>query len=307
MFLHSFSSAATTKKQHPTNTTANAPFRISNDNISTRRLGNPQGETEITFNRGDLYLVTTNGMIMRQFSIGPIDDIPNNQICINMLRTTGVQIDAVPGTVTHVYIVGNTSGNPTAPAAIGTNISAVRERLLHLFSQYNTDDVNLWASVPLRQVPNVSQPQANGHFLYEAFDGSVIENGTPVGGMTLRPTVARVELNEFEGIGQIASFTIDAIFIDRYFRQAQANGVTSATQLISREFEPQDTRASFFAVPPVDDYATDGNNALHDILEITSNANRIVASPSGQVWAYNLFAVSGAGNHSQMPGSAHCH
>ena len=46
---------------------------------------------------------------------------------------------------------------------------------------------------------------------------------------------------------------------------------------------------------------TDAGNVIHDIIGDTSNPNRIVSSGT-QVWGYNLFAVSGAGNYTQTPG-----
>ena len=274
-------------------------IQFSENGTTTRLLGDPQLETPAEFNSGDLYFTTIGGTIIRHFTISGSPTTANaggNNINVTELRTTGVQIDEVPGHIRYVYIVGNTTGNPTAPAVIGNNISTVRTRTIHVFDQYDTDNVNLWGSAPLIDTGTLSN---NGRQLFVARDGYVRDNNNNIiNGMLLRPTVARIELREFEGIGQIASFTIDAIFIDRYFRYAQVGG--AGVQLISREFTPEATRASYFAINPlVGDYLLDTNNAIHDIVNETGNAgnNRLVTS-GAQVWGYNIFA----GNNTQMPG-----
>ena len=277
-------------------------IQFADNGTSTRLLGDPQDADPVEFIRGDLYFTTAGGTIIRHFTISENATNVNtggNNINVTQLRTTGVQIDELPASIRYVYIVGNTTGNP---AVIGTNISTVRTRSLHVFSQVQQNNgdnvVNLWGSAPLIDTGTLS---SNGRQLFVARDGSITPTAeNPQGnGMTLRPTVARVELSEFQGIGQIESFTIDAIFIDRYFRYAQVGG-GAGSQLISREFAPEATRASYFAISPrVGDYLLDTGNALHDIVNQTGNAlNNGIVTSGAQVWGYNLFA----GNNTQKPG-----
>ena len=270
-------------------------FRINNNTV-TRLLGASQPAETVIFNSGDLYLVSAGGTIVRHFTISgnPTNVNANgNNIYIEDLRGAGVTIGEVPGQIRYVYIVGNTTMSPA------TNISQVRDRLLPVSSQVqqaNGDNiVNLWGRAPLRRMPGVPQPQANGRFLYEAHDGTI-----PAGGMTLRPTVARVELTRFQGIGQIASFTVDGIFIDRFYRQAQVSGVTPAAQFLTREnVLPATARAAYFAIPTVNEYAADTGRAIHDIVGLNSD-NRIVQAPNNQVWGYNLFSQGWGDTFSEM-------
>ena len=270
-------------------------IRFVENGAATRAVSETQGETPATFNRGDLYFVSAGGTIIRHFSIGNTDDIANNLICVNMLRTTGVDIDAVPGQVNRVVIVGNTTGNVQGA---GGNISNVGERLIDVFDQHDVDNVNLWGSAPLRRVPNVQQPQTNGRYLYEAFDGSIIINGVAVGGMTLRPTVARFELRELEAYGEIESFSVAGIFIDRSYRQARVSG--TPVNFMSRG---QD--ASLF-VEGQPGYENTTNNALYDwhanspnpfVFSQNANGNYVIVRPPAYVqgyrWTYNLFALYG--------------
>jgi hypothetical protein len=111
--------------------------------------------------------------------------------------------------------------------------------------------------------------------------------------------VARIELNEFRGRGEIATFTIDGIFIDRSYRLAQVGGTPVAGSWMSRY---QD--AALF-VEGAFGYETTTNNALYDIINETGNLlnDRIVASPTDQVWSYNLFAehISANATGTRMP------
>ena len=286
-------------------------FRIS-DNAATRLLGNPQEGTAAQFLRGDLYLVA-NGIIMRHYTIndtaplvGANREVTTTAINIADIRhEQGVILAAVQSSVNQVVVVGNTTGNPTD----GT-IASVGQRLLDVFSQVqqtNGNVVNLWGSAGLRNTGTMSH---NNRPLFAANDNSITPSaGNLYGdGMTLRPTVARMELRSIGSIlpsagGRIRSFTLDAIFIDRYYRHAQVSGTPSV--FVTRENTPVATRADYFEINPlVGDYSLDATiNALHDIIDETGDDtnNHNVLAPGTQVWGYNLFAVSGGTNRSQMP------
>ena len=250
-------------------------------NSATRGISDAiPNNTAVAFNRGDLYLLTSGGTIVRHFDIHNITaqgtDVDAGYIYVEDLHT-GVHLNEVPGTVARVVIVGNTTGNPTS----GTlqNVSA---RSINIVTQHNarTPGVNLWGSETLERCPNTAQPQANGRFLYRVQGGSI----------ELYPTVARIELREFRATGTIASFTIDGIFIDRHYYNAHVGGFIPGTGITPHaNFISRGQNSTLFQAGQQG--YNDANNALHDIVNTPATGTPLsVARPGNSRWAYQLFA-----------------
>ena len=266
------------------------------EDVTTRAISDPVGQTPVNFTRGDLYLVTTVGTISRHFTIS--DDAPSNvltggnHINTTQLRTEGVEIPSVPGNIRRVVIVGNTTGNTTSG-----NVSSVGERAIEVFDQWNAANVNLWGEADLRDTGTTS---SNGNALWAARDGYVTDSGgNVVDGMMLRPTVARIEVRQLKAYGEIASFNVEGIFIDKSYRQARVSG--TPFNLMSRGQDP----TLFVEGQP--GYENTTNFALYDAgtarfaFSTDGNNNILVTPPNtAQRWTYNLFAVHGS-NFTQKP------
>ena len=283
-------------------------LRIDQPTMSdTRGVSRPVVDGEqVQFNEGHLFLTTLEGLIVRHFTITPHgthshlitehDIVMRGSISINDLENGKSLV--VPGSISHVYVVGNTQ----LPATAGNINNIVRggERglgLVHgtvtgvrrdnIASQWNVwypIGVNMFASAPLeRKSDNVWRPYHD---------------------LTLAPTVARFEINRLTGMGLIESFAVSGIFIDRYIPQAHIDG----------SFFPANvTPTALYSNPAnfrrgVGNYITahqglhGGGNPIFKGALFTEyapvpfpseprTANGVIASPPGTlVWHYQVFA-----------------
>ena len=266
-------------------------FATRNTNGSSEHI--PDG-TFLAFNDGYLFLVTEAGIIRQRYTISPTSlvdvDVTNRIICRNALGV-GVTIPVVSGDVRRVVIVGNYDSSATAMPGVGANISAVGNRGLDIISQYNALNVNLFGE------ENVVM-RTTGVLYYEYPTGSGIfyriwETTEP---LFLEPTVARFEINSIRGAGDIASFDIEGIFIDNFYRNARVNGeITSATRTTSG-IATTFTEAG---------YAFDADNGLHTWYggsRGSATVNSLIVTPNDPrpipnldrawVWSYQVFARS---------------
>ena len=185
-------------------------LRLATAEATTRGVNRPVCDGEpVRFTRGMLYLVTSTGVIDRHFQVTPIGgtatDITTGGNTINMAcLNTGVPIEGVPGNVNRVVMVGNSNGWLTLPT-VG-NINSVISRTVRAESQMNEwpfHGVSMFANEPLVYNSTNSVWEAD---------------------MVLAPIVARFELGQMTGMGQIESFSLEGIFIDRHFGQATLDG-----------------------------------------------------------------------------------
>ena len=244
-------------------------LRISSD-VATRGISESVADgTPVTFNTGTLFLVNSDGIIVKHFNI-----VPRGQATVgtNISRAdfdSSVTIDNIPGQVVSAVVVGNTAGNNTAGS-----ISAVGERVIDIVAQHDVTNVNLFGRAMFQ--PTGFIHPITGNNVYEA-------------NILLSPTVARFEIADITGAGQIESFTIEGIFIDNYYRYAQVDGsiLTNAGNFISNG---QDADLFVFGSSA---YPAALTPALFDwgVWSGSRNTSLTVAPDNvGNVWAYQLFA-----------------
>jgi uncharacterized protein (TIGR02145 family) len=279
-------------------------LRIVEAPISSRGISaSIPDKTPVQFNTGDLYLITAEGTIIQHYRIETFSsadqtahpsgvDPVNRRIHRDALKTNsgtgtateGVRLPAVPRSVSKVVIVGNTSGNATTG-----NIKAVGERLINVINQHNatTPGVNLWGE---ENLTNTSAASTSGRPIYEAT-------------VTLKPTVARFEIANIRSTGAVTNFTVAGIFIDKYYRQAQTDGVIPDD---NPDFASNGTDISAFQGGPNGAYSTDTHNAVHDwstwVATASGNPSVFTAAPATGtgVWSYQLFAEQSV-TGTQMP------
>jgi hypothetical protein len=245
----------------------------------------PDG-TPVTFNTGNLYLVSADGVIVRHFTISSnatdIDTGGSNIQASALYTGTGVYIENVPGNITRIVIAGNTVGNATNGA-----IAPVGARLIDVIRQYNVENVNLWGSGNLELRGIVA-----GRRIYHIAESPGLGNS-----FRLYPTLARMEISQFQGMGMISNFRINGIFIDQFYRQAsvagtpylpslQASGNDAALFLPGSTAYPNTAPNSF--TPAVFDWYEPGLRGY--------SGNNLIVTPqtNNAVWSYNLFAVNRA-------------
>ena len=193
-------------------------LRITQSPPVTRGVSRPIPDGELLeFNHGDLYLVNSIGVVVRHFQITPISGAATNLAAgiINISEfvfDTATNTDVltlnvnVPSNTTYVYIIGNTSGNSNTG-----RINSIIGENINIISQYNAWNVNLFGRTIDRLVHTSGEYATNGNRIYR-------------GEMYLAPTVARFEIAEIRGSGNIAEFRVAGIFMDNFVREARING-----------------------------------------------------------------------------------
>ena len=280
---------------------------------TSRAVSNPiatDGLTAAPFLTGDLYLATQQGVIIEHFSIvasggtvptGANREIPATATAINVSDLTyaqGIRITGVPPGVRggQVVVVGNTSNNATAGTT--SNIGNRVIDVLHQ-GQNNLDSpgsgVNLFGSATLGFYTTI-----NGVRTYRP-QGVPAAGGipaVPAGTLRINPTIARLEIPNIMGMGYIQSFSVEGVFIDRFYRNAHVNGSVVTTSLVDNAdvgntfaWNTAGYPAAFHGIT-FDWYAqhtgTPWGSALTDV---GLNFDLPVASPGGtNVWSYHLFA-----------------
>lgn len=181
--------------------------------LASRPIPNSE---RLQLNNGHLFLVTQAGIIAQHFTIGDFPalypdggvDVVNRNINRRNLgyyrhnnNATPIFIPDVPGNVHRVIIVGNTH-----ISGWGANIDTfIGQSINNIESQFDAMNVNLWGeSILTRHPAGHNSPGTN--------------NPIFVAHVHLTPSVARFEITEIQGRGDIESFTIAAsIALQRLF------------------------------------------------------------------------------------------
>lgn len=113
--------------------------------------------------------------------------------------------------------------------------------------------------------------------------------------VTLKPTVARIELTNITSSGVITGFQVDGIFIDNYYSQGSVGGTVVGGNLVNNG----SVAATFTDNSSA--YPTAVKTSLYDYYTTGLAAVTKIAKPAtaGNVWGYNLFgntAGSGSGS-----------
>ena len=282
---------------------------------TTRGESRPIGDNEpVFFRTGDLYLVTSAGIISRHFSIVACDgtpatetDIAANRINLSDLYPTGVTLPSMPGNVRYVVMVGNHSQSalPTS-GMVGT---AIENRFIHnhILSQYGAlypdPGVNLFGRTEIVRRTHdgtlTGTPLYSTAYPYNAlFDANVL----------LEPTVARFEIHQMTAGGAIVDFTVAGIFIDRHYRRAHINGFIPETIGGQPNLMERGTTSAAFQENAACGYYPAGNNALFDEPGVRGmcpvNAPNFISGKTltvrpnsttlgvPNVWSYQVFARS---------------
>ena len=201
-------------------------LRIDEAEFQTRHTGNQFTGGTTTFRFGHLFLTTPTGAIVEHFTIS---DAAASALNINRtaLFDNGVTIENVPVSVRNgrVVLVGNTAitGNPTHIDQVKATVIDVRHQHAFVFPAGNANPqlANLFGSANLRY----HRTEPNGIRVYRPIIGNTM---TPVAAdfapVRLRPTTAHLNFYNLVGAGNVQSFTIEGVFIDRYYRQARVDG-----------------------------------------------------------------------------------
>ena len=181
-------------------------LKIVQDSSSTRAVGGSQGVEKVKFTSGSLYLVDGGGAIKDIYTIGN-SVTADKKINLSELVRSGSTLENISGSVTKVYVVGNSLNLPSNP----TNIRQVEQAALSVDNQRDINSVNLFGSGSLVK-------QTEGKFTAQ---------------LNLVPTVARIELTDLEVKGDyITGFKLDGVFIDHYYSEGSVGGALNVGKLV---------------------------------------------------------------------------
>ncbi|MFV0420352.1 MAG: hypothetical protein ACK5KT_16700 [Dysgonomonas sp.] len=235
-------------------------LKIGNE-PTTYAEGSPVANaTTVGFSSGDLYFVNGSGAILQHYTLSTAATSATN---INLAAIqAGELISNLPGSVSAVHVVGNTPALPTSG-----NISAVKAAALQVTSQGAIATVNLYGTNTLTLVSGNQYTSA----------------------ITLKPTVARIELTDITASGVVTGFQVDGIFVDNYYSQAAADGSVLPANLVSNgpsttAFDDATTEYPATLKPTIYDWNASGLGTLTGLVCAPTTA--------GNVWGYNLFATS---------------
>ena len=223
------------------------------------------GATTVNFASGELFFVNSSGAILKHYTITSAATSATN---IDMAEITGsgAALANLPGGISDVHIVGNVPSTVDLTAAGITNISQVKAMTLGVATQGDITKVNLYGSKLL-----TSKVGGNDNE-YEAK-------------VTLKPTVARIELTNVKAGGVVKSFQVDGIFIDNYYPEGKIDGTISST-LTDNGTDPlmfTDNSAKYATALKTFAYDWYAAGVATDVSG--------VAAPATGVWGYNLFAT----------------
>lgn len=238
-------------------------LRISTDAPVTYGELNPQEAIPFNFNSGNLYLTNDAGLIIRHFTIS--NDKGESASNINLediISPAGVLLSDLPGTITKLYVIGNTE----IPVDESNYIISILSKTLTFASQSNMDNLNLYGEGYL-------SPKLGG------------ASNQYVSIISIRPIIARVELKDISCTGDIKSFTLEGIFIDNYYSESTVNGSLLESNFVDNEnylaaFNNNTTAYLTILQGFTYDWYEHGITSKHQMLE-----------PSfPKVWGYNIFA-----------------
>ena len=221
-------------------------LRLAQPTATTRGVSRPICDGEpVQFNQGTLYLVNLTGAIVRHFTILDRDaPLPAPLTVVNGITTGGsIRIDQledgkdiglVPGNVTRVVLVGNSQVALPASGNISSVISGTsglvrnttNNTIATQHDAFFNPGVNMFADATLVRRRTDDGTPTGTPTVYPAGLPVYDAEGYAVWGtdMILAPTVARFEIAQMTGMGNIESFQVAGIFIDRYHRQATRDG-----------------------------------------------------------------------------------
>ena len=245
----------------------------------TRGESLPIADQPFAFNTGDLFLVNSIGIIVEHYTIVAADasvttltdaNLAARVIHRNLLDGAGVELPEVPGNTYEVVIIGNTPGNPTTG---NINSILIGRRPLDIATQHDARNANLFDRAYVTELPTPTLSYSH------------------TAELSLRPTVARIELGDIRAASDIASFRLEGIFVNNFYRWATVDGTAQNTvvhSVITNWAEAQrfTQGSALFPIalePTVFDW--------YDNRGMAASGTPLRVSPSGNnVWSYQVFA-----------------
>ncbi len=241
--------------------------------------------TDVTFGGGYLLFTNAGDVVTLVVEVSDGDDAYDKDaqtVGIDQLdkkiNAAGVEIQAVPGASTKVYLVGNAPSGMTAPAVNDALSSYTATVLSQLSTNGGVGDVSLFGGGALVKT---SAEEAEVDQYESEF--------------TVKPIAARFEIAAITGTpsenAETFTYQIDGIFIDRYYNQMQLSGGALAGDL---KFN-YNTVGRYVPDAAGSSYTTAMNKSVYDYNATAPGlANNTSFSPATGVWNYNLLAPTSA-------------
>ncbi|MCD8042809.1 MAG: hypothetical protein LUH10_07060 [Tannerellaceae bacterium] len=250
---------------------------------------NAATEDAVSFSEGALYFTDNAGRILRYIRI------TNEQVAGTLTATqleNGTTIEQVHGDATQVHLYGNFTA-----AANYVNLSDIPE--INYDTQksgdYGVSKGSLYGTAP------IEEPTTAG----DAYTADI----------QLKPIIARLEVDQLKGVGDIKSYKLAGIYINNFYLEVLPDGkVKSNNSAInySQNFEfyyresiqgtypdGQSRQKPAAGKYEMNDYGylfDDGIDDNGNMIFIGSSSTSGIIKPTG-TWAYNIFATANATPH----------
>ncbi|MCD8172786.1 MAG: hypothetical protein LUD76_04885 [Alistipes sp.] len=239
------------------------------------------GVTVTTLNDGKLFFTDGDGVIYRMV------DISNNAtpgaVTPEQLKN-GKLFEDISKSATFVHVFGNHNFAKSSYS----NISEVEEEEVEILDQTDTatfgvNKANLYGRKEL-------EPASTA---IKAIYPNVVKQAI----FDIVPIIARLEIDQFLGTGDVQSYTIAGIYVHNFYEKV----APTAALLPSPDDAPWRVSGSLqdwtkYQEEPAGDYDSDWDEFLFDTPAAVSNTTKL-AQPVKDTWAYNVFANAGAEPH----------
>lgn len=234
-------------------------LKIASDPATYSEGPSVTNDATVGFSSGELFFVNGSGAILGHYTISTGATSATN-INIGDITSTGTTLSNLSGGISAVHIVGNVPPGITLPTT--GNISTVKAQVLGVATQSDITKVNLYGDNAL----------------------TLVSGNQYTTTVTLKPTVARIELANIKAGGVITGFEVEGIFIDNYYKEGKVDGSLGA--LVSNGTTP-----AIFTDGSTE-YPTALKPAIYDWYSTALATTGGVVAPATGVWNYNVFATT---------------
>lgn len=239
------------------------------------------GVTVTTLNDGKLFFTDNNGVIYRMVDIS--NTATPGAVTPEQLKE-GKLFEDISKSATFVHVFGNHNFAKSSYS----NISEVEAEEVDILDQTDpaTFGVN-WANLYGRKELEPASAAIIARY------PNVVKQAI----FEIVPLIARLEIDQFLGTGEIQSYTVAGIYVHNFYEKV----APTAALLPSPDDAPWRVSGALqdyakYQVAPSGEYDPDWEEFLFDTPAVSSTSAKL-AQPVKDTWAYNVFANAGAEPH----------
>ncbi len=265
---------------------------IKQAGVTTRALGTHITDAQpVTFSSGKLLFTNNANEITKEVTVSN-DSAPYSTTAVGKgTLEAGAWITGVPSSSTKVFFIGNPPGDISPAIALGAKVS---DLMINVKSQYDTGgnvgNVTLWGGDDLTTARTPATGPSGGSLTANDYEAT----------FDVVPISARLEIGEIvakHSGGGTLTFTLEGVFIDRYYDRMKVYGPVSASAYgplaDAGDLKSNGSVPTMYlrdgndggTPPAASSYTTAMQYAVYDY-----NSGGMTANPAPQMFAYNVLA-----------------